>query len=162
MLIMTNNRQPNSGKVTKTSCRTLWYHPYCVPNPNLLFQNTCIPKRQRWFWGCHKIAGCDNYRKNEKSKEDKGRLLLSLICSERKLTDLISHKQVIIHWWPKMLTQENVRQYILPETTAVSDLRAGNKREGKVTLLKKRIQRKSFLSLLCRLLCILLTATKYI
>lgn len=107
MLIMTNNWQPNSGKVTKTSCRTLWYHLYCVPNPNLLFQNTCIPQRQRWFWGCHKIAGCDNYRKNEKSKEDKGRLLLSLICSERKIPDLISHKQVIIHRWPKMLTQEN-------------------------------------------------------
>lgn len=124
ILKMTNNRQPNSGKVIKTSCRTLWYHPYCVPNPNLLFQNTCIPKRQRWFWGCHKIAGCDNYRKNEKSKEDKGRLLLSLICSERKLPDLISHKQVIIHRWPKMLTQENVRQYFFPRNNSCVRLKS--------------------------------------
>lgn len=38
-----------------------------------------------------------------------------------------------------MLTQENVRQYFFfPETTAVSDLRAGDKTEGKVTLLKKK------------------------
>lgn len=107
MLIMTNSRQPNSGKPPKIH-RMLWYHPYCVPNPNLLFHTTCIPKRQNWVWECHKTSGCDNYRKNERSKEDKGWLLLSLTCPDRKFPDLISHKQVIIQRWPKMLNQGNV------------------------------------------------------